>query len=436
VKPLLTFDPELEYDRCQLDNGLTILCVENHEVPFVSVRLGLEAGAWTDDHPGTASLALGMLTKGTARHNAAELADELDTHAISLSGSAEMDTSSVNLSCLTGELATGIQLLADVVLTPTMSADEFRKLKEQVRTGLAISSREPSYLADRELRQQLYGNHPYARSVVGELEDLDQIEVAKVQAWWKLHARPEQATLIFAGDVTLKQAEALAQQTLGGWKSEGPSTLEPPAAPMPADATRIVLVDHPGVQAEIRVGQMGIAHKDPDYFVGRLVSSYFGGAFSSRLNETIRVQKGLTYGARGGFIASRFCGEFRASTFSKNASAVETVRTILDEIDRLRSEPPTEEELEKNKSYFVGSFPSTRETPQQVAGELWQQAYLDLPADFSGQLLREVSAATAESCQNVAQRRVDPSRLVIVVVGPARTLKESLEAIAPVRFAK
>jgi zinc protease len=243
-------------------------------------------------------------------------------------------------------------------------------------------------------------------------------------------------TLVFAGDIDLAEAGSLAKKYFIGWSANGEKpTLDLPELPE-SSPTHIYLVDNSGVQSEIRVGHQSMTRNDVDYFASRVVSGYFGGAFSSRLNETIRVEKGLTYGARGGFSAQKRAGSFSVSTFSKNATTVEAVEAILGEIERLRTEIPSEKELDNTISYFVGSYPATRETSQQVAGELWSQRVLGLPDDYTQQLLSAVSSTSAEKCLQVAQKHVRPDELTIVVVGPAKQLKEGLEKLAPVTVVK
>jgi zinc protease len=180
------------------------------------------------------------------------------------------------------------------------------------------------------------------------------------------------------------------------------------------------------------VGQLGITRHDEGYFVSRLVSSYFGGAFNSRLNETIRVQKGLTYGARGGYSASRFAGAFTARTFSKTESTAEAVQAILDEIERLRAEEPSEEELEDSRSYILGSFVRGRETPQQVANDLWLIESQGLGKDYLERLLARVAKTEQADCTRLVEQTIDKDELVIVVVGQAEKLKGELEKIAPI----
>jgi zinc protease len=415
-----------------LANGLKVIVVENHEVPFVSMQLGLKAGAYQESKPGTASMALGMLTRGTKTRSEADIARELETYAINLGGSAGMDGSAVSASCLTEHAERAVQMLAEVVRNPTFPDDEYQKYQQQVRTGLAISSVEPATIAERELRRQMYGEHPYSRSVSGEPADVDRLESDDLAPWWQRWARPDLATLIFAGDITPQRAMELAQRELGDWKADGPTPpLERRPLP-PGGPRRIVLVNQPGVQCQIRVGGIGITREHPDWFTARVVSDYFGGAFSSRLNESIRVKKGLTYGARGGFSSQKLAGQFAISTFSKVESTGQAVQAILDELARLQAEPPTDVELASVRSYTIGNFPSDRETPQQMAQALWTIELNELPADYFEKMISGVARASREDCTRLVTQNLDPQKLAIVVVGPAEQLKAELEKIAPV----
>jgi predicted Zn-dependent peptidase len=315
-------------------------------------------------------MAMQMLTKGTVNYTEQQLAEELETYAISLSGSGSMDTSMVRMSTLTDNLDRGMNLLGEVVLRPKFAADELEKLRKQVLTGLAVSSASPEYAVEKEFRNRLYGSHPYSRTAVGEIEDVNALVVDDVKSWWTQYARPDMAVLIFAGDLEKERAISLARKTFSGWKAGG----DKPERKLPQlaqpEQTRIYLVDRPGsIQSQIRAGHLGIVRKDEGYFVSRVVSSYFGWAFNSRLNESIRVAKGLTYGVWGGYNAGRFAGTFQVGTFSKTESTAETVKAVVEEIERLKSEPPSDREIGESQSYMLGSFIKDRETPQQVASK-------------------------------------------------------------------
>jgi zinc protease len=416
-----------------LANGLKVKVVSKHGVPFVAMQLGLTCGGWTEPKPGLANMALEMLTKGTAKHTEGEFAKAMETYGISIYGSASLDSSSVGANCVTQQCDRAIALLAEAALSPTFTEDEFKKLRVQTRSSLALMAAMAEYAADKELRKQLYGAHPYARTNTGEPADIDALKTEDLHAWWSQIARPDMATLIFSGDIELDKAVALAEAAFGGWKAEGAKPeFKLPEIPTAA-ATHIVLVDRPGsVQSQIRAGQLGLMRRDPDFFAAMVTSGYFGGAFGSRLNEVIRVKKGLTYGAHGGFSAKRFAGEFQVSTFSKTETTAPAVQAVLDEIARLRVEGPTVIELADQKSYMQGSFARDRETPQAVAGDLWMLETNGLKPDYYDQMMTAVAALTDADCLKLAQKAVDPAKLVIVVVGNAAQIKADLEKIAPV----
>lgn len=432
----LEYDPTPHAETRTLDNGLKVMVVANHETPFVSVQLHLRGGAWTEVKPGAAAMAMAMLTKGTARHSEQEFADELETYAISMYGAGEMDSAALSAGCLTEHLERAMDLLAEAVLSPAFDDKELGKLRTQVMTDLLVESAEPSYIVGREFRRRLYGDHPYARRPRGEISDVTALTVDDLRRWWSGYARPDMAWLIFAGDVDLDKAAALALKVLGTWRAEGPKP-ETSLPPFPEAApTHIYLVDTPGTQAQIRIGRLGITRAHPEYFTSEVTSSYFGEAFGSRLNKAVRVEKGLTYGAWGGYSAQRLAGIVAAGAFTNNETVAETVRAVLAQFDRLRTDPPTEQELSDAKTYLVGSFAARRETPEQTAEDLWLVESEGLPNDYFRQMMDQVAAADPARCTALAQETIDTTQVIIAIAGPANALQSTLETIAPVTIIK
>ncbi len=433
---LVDFNPMPKYSVKELANGLTVMVVENNEVPFVSVTLGLLSGAWTEKKPGTASMAMQMLTKGTGKHTEAALAEELERYAISLYGSANMDTSAISANCVSEHIGRAMSLLGEVVLEPAFWVDEFEKLQIQVVTSLVVEAQRPSYQADKEFRRRLYGEHPYARTVRGELEEVKRLKVDDLKSWWRKSARPDKATLIFAGDITEAEAVKLANKTLGRWKAEGKEKQVSPADFPKADGMRIYVVNRPGSQqSQIRMGLLGITrHQQPDYFVSRVVSNYFGWGFNSRLNESIRVKQGLTYGIWGGFNAQQMAGSIEIGTFTKTEKTAEMLRAILEEIKLLQEKGPSEKELSSSKNYIAGSFVRNRETPQQVARDLWLIESQKLGSDYLQKLLSQVAETSEKDCMSLVTKTVDTDKLVIVIVADAEKVVDELEKIAPVEI--
>jgi zinc protease len=425
--------PRIKHTSGILPNHLKVIVIPNHEVPFVSFQLGLLSGAWAETMPGSAAMTMQMLTKGTENYTEGQLAEELETYAISLAGDGQMDTCTISGSCLPEHIQRAMRLLGEVVLRPTFPEEEFTKLRRQVLTSLAVSSQEPDYIADKQFRKCLYGEHPYARTVRGEIEDVEALKLNDLKKWWTKFVRPDMAVLIFAGDIEQDEAMSIAEKVFGRWYAETDKPLLQLPKP-PADRkTHIYLVDRPGsVQSQIRVGQLGITRHNPGYFVSRIVSSYFGWAFGSRLNETIRVEKGLTYSVWGSYIADRFAGKFEVNTFSKTESTTQTVNAVLEEIERLKKEPPSRKELDDNRSYMLGSYVRHRETPQDIARDLWLIESQNLGDDYLDRFLEGVAKTDKEDCERLIEDTLDTSKLIIVVVGDAAKLESELAETAPV----
>ncbi len=430
---LVTTFPHAEYYIKRLANGMKVAVIPNHEVPYVTLMFGCRNGAWTESKPGTASMAASMITQGTEEHTAKELAEELEFNAISLSGFASLDTVTVNASCVTDQFDLALRLLTEVVRKPTFPQEEFDVQRQQIIAGLSVQSVSPEYLADRELRRRMYGNHPYARTANGELADVQALSVDDLKDWWKTFIRPKDAVLFIAGDISVDTGVKRAQAYFNDWQIKTEKTeVTLPEIPKSAD-TRIYIVNKIGaVQSQIRVGHLGINRDHEDYFNIRLLSQIFGGAFGSRLNKAIRIEKGLTYGAGGGFSARKFAGQLSISTFTKTPMTALTIQTILDEIKKIQDEPVTEKEMHIAQSYTLGSFTGNRETPQSVASDLWLIEYADLHSNYFLQYLAGIREATRESLQQAAKKHIREDELIIVVVGDAEAIKEDLEKIAPV----
>jgi zinc protease len=416
-----------------LPNGLQIAVISNREVPLLSLVLGIRNGAVTERKPGVANMAMSMLAQGTNNRTAKQMAETLESNAITMTGSATMDSATIQGSSLADKAELAMELLADMSRNPIFPKDEFKVLLSQQLVGLTVSTKTPEYLADREFRRRIYGEHPYARTVTGEVADVRGIKIDDLKEWVASNVRPENCTLYLAGDISSDTGFAVAEKYFGDWKVEGTPT--PPALPPFAqvESTQIILYDRPGSeQSQIRVGHRSIGRSDPDYSKGVVMSNILGGSFNSRLNKAIRVEKGLTYGARGSLSTRRHAGEFQISTFSKTVSTAETLQVILDVIQVMQSTVPTTVELGDTQTYITGSFAGDRETPQSTIMDLWLAEIQNLPADYQKQFLSEVTQMTSSDIQRTAESLIHNKALVIVVVGEAAKIKEDLERIAPV----
>ena len=433
VSPPLNVAIDLDSTAKTLSNGLRVVVVENHEVPFVSLSLRLFAGAFTEDAHGTASMATSMITRGSWVRDAEALAAELESHAITLTAGAGHDSASVDATCLKSDTGRALRLLAEVVMLPRFDPNEFRTLRDQTATGMAISEKTPAAIADRALSSALWGDHPYGHPAEGTSDDLSELDVEGLTAWWEAWVRPDTAVLYVSGDVDPKALFELAEQALGDWDTEGEAIEAPLPTLNKVGPLGIKLVDKRGaVQSEIRAGHRGITRRNPLHTASVVLTQIFGGGFNSRLNASIRVEKGLTYGARGGLSSRRFGGDFGVSTFTKTPKTAETVRAVIDEVQRMVDEAPNAKEISEASSYLAGSFAGSLETPQAVASRLWSLQLNDLPADYWSRYLQRVSGISSEDVATAAAQLLDPDNMVVVVVGDAQKVAEDLKEIAEV----
>jgi len=424
-------DPQVANKR--LPNGLNVAIISNSEIPMLTTYLCIRSGSWTERKPGVASMAMSMLSQGTKHRNAKQMAEIRESNAISMGGSATMDAAFISGSCLTEKTDLAMEILADLARNPVFPKEEYNILLSQTLAGLAISTNTPEYLASREFRRRIYGEHPYARTVTGEVSDVRAIKVDDLKEWFTTNVRPDNCTLYLVGDVSADTGFALAEKHLGDWKAEGDLNLPTLPAMPEIKQTEILLYDRPGSeQSQIRVGHVSIGRTDPDYVEATFMSDILGGSFNSRLNKAIRVDKGLTYGASGGIYVQRFAGEFQISTFSKTASTADTIQVILDVVKTMQEENPTETELQDTKTAYTGSLAGKFETPEAKVGDLWALETESLPSDYWKIFVKEFTQTTADQVKAVAEKLIRRQSLVIVVVGQAETIKGDLEKIAPV----
>jgi len=418
----------------KLANGMEVVVVSNDEVPWVSASWYLLAGAKYDPPgmDGVASNTAQLLRQGTEKHTGDELSELLDYHAISLSGYAGHNTTSVYVGSLDKEVDLSVQCLAEVVRTPVFPEKEVKRQIAQTVNGLKVAERQGSYWADREFRKRIYGDHFMARQAEGTSQTLPEIKRTDLVEFHRKHYLPNESILIFSGAIDSDKAVSLAEKYFGDWEAGKMPECEVAAIPEPS-ATHIYIVDRPdATQSQIRVGQLGYRRTDPQYVPGEIFNQVFGGSFNSRLNAKVRVEKGLTYGAGGGFSTGKEPGRLLGSTFTKNESTAEAVKAVMGVVESMLTEPPTTEELSDGQSYITGKFGLSLETPQEVAGKVFDLKYYGLPDDYYETYLKQINALTAEDVVTFAKKTVDLSKLTVVVVGKAEEIKDSLSELAPV----
>ena len=426
--------PPLHEER--LPNGLEVVVARRPGVPLVAVRLVLPAGSALDPvrGEGLASLVVQCARRGTKARSGREIDEAAEALGAELGASADEDSSGFGISAPAESLAPLLDLVLEVATSPSFPAKEVDRIRRREAAGLANLLDEPGAVADRAMLRAAYGAHPYAHAPDGRMRHLARLQRADLVAFHRRYFGAAGATLVLVGAVDPEKALALARRRLAGWKG---ADSPPPVPPAPEPGSRrVVVVDKPdATQVQVRIALPAFARSSPEYIPAVVANAVFGGGFTSRLMEAIRVNRGLSYGVRSRFATSRAGGLFFVSSFTKTATAGELVEVALEEARRYCDGGPGAEELERAKAYLAGLYPLSLETHDQLAEKLADLRLFGLPVEHVTEYRERVRAVTADECLAVARRHFPlDGRGVVVAVGPARDVAPQLERFGPVEI--
>ena len=319
-----------------------------------------------------------------------------------------------------------LDLFADAIRNPTFPQAEVDKFKTRTLAQLQFQRSIPQFLAAEQFQRAIYGtNHP-ASLIAPPAESIKKLTSKDLADFHSTYYRPNNAILAIVGDVTMKDILPKLEKAFGDWqKGDVPATTIPPA---PAQSeSKIYLIDRPGsVQTVLQLGTLGIERTDPDYFAVLLADRVLGGGPSGRLFLNLREDKGYTYGAYSNFGGSKFRGTWVSSSEVRTDVTEGAMKEFMYELNRLRNEPVSAEELDNAKRAIVGSFALSLEQPATLLQNSITQKLYNLPADYWDTYPQKVAAITAADVQRVAQKYIDLGHLQVVAVGDATKAREVL----------
>jgi zinc protease len=424
--------PHLHEER--LENGVTAVVVPRAGVPLVAVRVVVSAGSALDPARGhgLANLVAQVARRGTGKRTGPQIDDRVESMGSELGAGSDEDATYFGLSAPSEFLAELLDVVVDVATQPTFPAAEWERIRRREVAGLAHVLDEPGAVADRAMVEAVYHGHPYGHPNDGRAKHLSGLRRSDALAFHRRWFAPARTTVLVVGSLDPQRALDLVRRKIGRWKaSSAPAPELPPAAPVP----RTVLVVDKGdvTQSQVRIAGTALARCTPGYFPAVVANAVFGGGFTSRLMEAVRVNRGLSYGVRSRFAMSRAAGIFFVSSFTKLETTAELVQVMLDEAERFAEGGPSGDELERAKSYLAGLYPLSLETHDQVAEKLSDVKLYGIPLEEVLGYRERVRAVTAEACRDVARRHFFGDGGVIVAVGPAKQVAPALERFGPVK---
>jgi zinc protease len=401
----------------KLSNGLRVIVAERQSLPLLAVELIIRSGSEADanDLAGTASLTGSLLTKGTEKMSAPEIANAIESLGGTIFSSGVSDSSSAGVLVMSSKAEPALTILADVVLHPAFKQEEIERSRKQSLDRLRVALQQPGSVASYVIGRVVYGDGEYGHASGGTLETLPAIQRADIVKFYQACYRPDNATLIFSGNVTFEQGRDYAQRFFGDWKTNQTSARRTSPTTGTWKPTSVV-VDMPEAgQASVSVTKPAIKRDSPDYYSGLVANAVLGNGFGSRLNREIRIKRGLSYGARSSLDARRDSGAFTASAQTKNESAAEVALLLQAELKRLETDAVQGDELKSRQALLTGNYARSLETDLGFANQIGGLAVFNLPLETLDKFIPSVNAVATKDVTAFADKYLaTPSSLVIV----------------------
>lgn len=420
------------FTRSTLPNGLELAFAQVRALPLVALRLVVRAGAGADPppHAGRAHLTASVLDEGTAELGSLEIAAALERLGAQLAVAADWDSTTLALRALSSRFDPALELAGELALRPAFAQAEFERKRRQRLVALLQEQDDAEILAARAFTSHVYGaEHPYGRPAAGDLRSVQALDRDALVRFHADHYRPAGVFLVVVGDVSAARLIPALERVFGAWTSSREVAVEIPAAPAHETAA-VRVVDRPGApQSELCVGHAGPARSTRDYFPLIVLNTILGGSFTSRLNTKLREEKGYTYGVRSFFEFRTGPGPFVVSTAVDTAVTAEAVADIVNELERIRAERVTQQELERARNYLALGLPRRFETVDGIADHIADLMLHRLPDDYYDRYMASVYDVSIDEVRDAAERHLIPSRLAAAVAGDYEAVARALENI-------
>jgi len=411
--------------RTVLNNGMVLLTSEQRALPMVSIELLIEAGSRHEpaDQAGLANLTSKLLIYGTKQRTAVQISDTLDFIGSSLETGCGQDTASVSMTVLKKDLATGLELLADVLTQSTFPQAEIDRQKQAIIASIRAAEEEPGTVAAKAFAAALFPDSPYGRPVEGSEASVKALQQKSLRDFFARNYRSNRSIIAVVGDVSEQEIAKTLNGAFQTWPKGEPSGQA--LVPAKVGESKVLRINKDLTQANIVLGHNGVARGNPDYYAIQVMNYVLGGGgFSSRAMDSIRNERGLAYSVYSYFAADKSHGAFEFIMQTKNETALEAIRIATEEMRRMREQPVMEQELNDAKDYLIGSFPLRFDTNRKVAGFLTQVEYFKLGLDYPDRYADLIRKVTGDDVQRAAKQYLQPERLITVMVGNLKKIGE------------
>lgn len=407
------------YETVTLDNGLTLMLMQQKEVPLINIQAVVKAGAIDDSIAGTAELTAQAALLGAGGKSKQQFEQQVDELGASIDGDADKDGSYFTADFMAKDADTMLGIVADVLLRPNFDASEYDKLKQRTIAELSQAKESPKSVIGRYFAKQLFADSPYGNAA--DSNSVANIDVDQLKAFHQQNYQPNNTAIAVVGDFDVAQMKQKLTQLFGQWQGDALGASAAPMKPVFAPAqNRVLLVDKSdAIETTFVIGGLGVKRSNPDLVELSVVNTILGGRFTSWLNDELRVNSGLTYGAGSGFISYKDAGLFRISTFTKASTTEQAIDLALKTYHRLWEQGIDEATLASAKAYVKGQFPPKYETSSDLAGLLSDMYLYGFDASYINDFQKRVDGLTVADTKRLINQYFPKDKLQFVLIGNA-----------------
>jgi zinc protease len=420
------------HEKVVLKNGLTVLLLEKHSVPMVSVAGIVKAGGLCDPAgmEGLASTTAGLLRKGTKTRTAQQFAGDIDFIGGNFEADAGADYSSLGAEFLSKDTARGLELVSDALLHPTFPQAEVDKLLAQSVDGIKAAKDSARDVIFEYYQGYLYNGKGYGRPTGGDEISLKKIQRDAIVKFYESYYTPGNTILAVAGDFNPAEMKKRIEESFGGWQAKSAPAVKEEAGG-PIKGKKLLLVNKgDATQTYFVIGNVGISATDPDRVAVEVVNTVFGSRFTSMLNEALRVESGLTYGATSFFSMQKEPGPFAMYSFTRNETTGKAIDLALEVLKKLHTNGLTADQLSSAKSYLKGQFPPMIETSGQLARLILRYEFLGLDDNEVNQFEQRIDGVTPEMAKQAIAKHFPLENLTFVLVGKSAEITPMMKKYA------
>ncbi len=417
------------YEKFILENGLTVYLMEQHEVPLIHVSAVFPAGAVKDNGQyGLASLTAEGLLLGTKNYSKEQIEEKLDFLGASYSTRAKEETASISLSFLNTHQETVFPILKEIVTIPVFDQKKFEKRKKRLLLELEQAKEQPGRVIMDYYKKFFFGDHGYGNPIPGTPSSVKKIGVDDLKTFYKANYKPQESAIAIVGDFKTLEMKRRVKQLFNDWQvKETSQKLKSRSLPVCEQPGVLLVNKEDATETQFIIGGLGINRNNPDYVAVMVINTILGGRFTSWLNDELRVNAGLTYGAFSAFSSYSNGGIFVIKSYTKTATTVKAIDLALKVLNRLHQQGVDQKTLTSAQNYMKGQFPPKYETPESLASLLTSMFFYHFDESFINNFQENVDKVTAAKAKEIISRYFPKNNLQFVLIGKSSEIREEIK---------